>query len=88
MMQTFQEPLKKNHSHTHGKQYKTYVFKTHGRRGVVLWDAVATHLPGDSPVVGEVLQAALDKAHADLAVGEPAHQRTQQLLRLADQALR
>ena len=44
--------------------------------------------PIDSPVVGEVLQAALDEAHADLSVGEPAHQRAQQLLCLADQALR
>ncbi len=39
-----------------------------------------------SPVVGEVLQTALDEAHADLTVSEPADQRTQQLLGLIDQA--
>ena len=41
-----------------------------------------------TPVVGQVVQAALDEAHADLAVGEPADQRAQQLLSLVDQALR
>lgn len=39
-----------------------------------------------SPVVGEVLQTALDETHADLTVSEPADQRAQQLLCLIDQA--
>lgn len=41
----------------------------------------------DAPVVGEVLQTALDETHADLAVSKPADQRTQQLLGFIDQAL-
>lgn len=41
-----------------------------------------------SPVVRKVLQTSLDEAHADLAIGEPAHEGTQEFLRLIYQTLR
>lgn len=37
------------------------------------------------PVVSQVVKATLDETHPDLPVGEPADERTQQLLRLVDQ---
>lgn len=37
--------------------------------------------------MGQVVEATLDEAHADLSVGEPTDQRTQQLLGLVDQTL-
>ena len=40
------------------------------------------------PVVCQVVKATLDEAHADLPVGKPADQGTEQLLCLTDQALR
>lgn len=39
-------------------------------------------------MMGQVVKATLDEAHSDLSVGEPADQRTQQLLRFVDQTLR
>lgn len=43
---------------------------------------------GVSPVVRKVFQTSLNEAHADLAIGEPAHEGTQQFLRLIYQTLR
>lgn len=44
--------------------------------------------PRRLPVVGQVVEAALDEAHADLPVREPTDQRAQQLLRFVDQTFR
>lgn len=48
-----------------------------------------SYFPGHSlPVVGQVVEATFDESHSDLSVGEPADERTQQLLCLVNQTLR